>query len=162
MTPSIATIPWCRFCTLPSAGALIDGEGEETLAQKRAGRGSGLADEHDIQPFPVHLGIAAQLARVGAVGEKQPYGTVALGLHAERPPELEGGGQRRGQGEGLADHRRHRGVMVVPDQQRVGQRTQTHEPTADRAAGEEEGRDAARHDQIGHRRAPAVQESGSV
>ena len=53
-------------------------------------------------------------------------------------------------------------VVVVPGQQSVGQRAEADQPAAHRAVRQVEGRDAARHHDIGHRRAGGVEEGGRL
>jgi hypothetical protein len=53
-------------------------------------------------------------------------------------------------------------VVVVPGQQRVGERAEPDQPAAHRPVRQQERGDAARHHQIGHVRAPAVEKGGGL
>ena len=90
-------------------------------------------------------------------GQQQPDGTVPFGLQAERPLKLQRGRQSAGECQCLTGQRGHHRIVGVPGQQRIRERTQTHDAAPYRAARQKERRDAARHDDVGHRRAAAIQ-----
>ena len=151
-------MPWWRFWS----GALVDGEGEIAAAEQLAAAGDGSARAAGLELLRLGAGIAAQRAGVGAVGEQHRHGAVALGLHAERAAEFQRRGERRRQRQRLAESRGHGRMVVVAGQQRVGERAEPDQAAAHRPARQVERRDAARHDDVGHRRAGAVEEGGGV
>ena len=64
-------------------GALIDGEGEIALAQQGARRGVRAFGQHRRQTLGIGLGVAAQRATIGAIGQQHADRAVALHLQTE-------------------------------------------------------------------------------
>ena len=100
-----------------AAGARIDGERQEALAKQCIGAGCRIDRQQRLQPVVVGLGVAAQCAGVGAIGEQQRDRAVPLGLQTERTLELQRGGQSGGERDGLSGQRRHHRMVVVTVQQ---------------------------------------------
>ena len=144
------------------AAALVHGEGQVARSQQRVRRRRGISDKQVFQQPGVRPGVAPQLPGVGAVGQQHVHRAVALGLQAERAAELERGGQAGRQRQRLPAKLRDDRVVVVPRQQRVGQRAQAHQPPPHRTPRQEERHHAARDDHVGHRGAANVEEHGGV
>ena len=142
--------------------ALIDGEREISPPEQRLGRGGRVARQQRRQFVAVGDGMAAQFAGVGAVGEQHGHRPVALRLQAERAAKFERGGQTCGERQRLPDKFGDHRVVVMPRQQRLGERAEADKPPTHRAVGQEEWQDAARHDEVGHRWTAAIEEGWCI
>ncbi len=141
---------------------LVDGECQVSRAQQRGRIRAWVGTQQRLQPVGVGAGIAAQFPGIGAVGQQHRDRAVALGLQAERSAEFQRRRQRGGHRQGLAGQPGDDGVVVVARQQRVGQRAQAHQAPAHRAARQEERQHPAGDDEVGDRRAAAVEEGRCI
>ena len=116
-----------------------------------------LARQQGSQAVGVRAGIEAQFAGIGAVGEQLPHRPVALRLQAERSFKFQCGGETSRERQRLAGHPRDNRRVVVAGQQRIGEWPEADQPSANRLPRQEERGDAARHNDVGHRRATAIQ-----
>ena len=107
---------------------LVDRERETTVAEQGLHIGPGDARQARL----VVARIAAHGALVGAVGQHQRHGAVALDLQAEGAVELEAARKRRGEHEQLAEHTPDRLGIVVPRQHAVDQGAEADHPAAQR------------------------------
>lgn len=101
--------------------------------------------------------IAAQRPRIGAIGQQHRHRPIALGLKRKRAAELQRGRKPRHQRQCLPQHGPQRHRMIMPGQQRIGQRSQPHQPAPNRLFRQEKRRHPARHRKVGHIGAGTVQ-----
>ena len=115
--------------------ALVDRErdiaGADQLRHRRAAaRLRHRPRRHRVEPVAVVLRIAAHRALGRDVGDDQPDRPVALGLQRKDAVIFELPGEHDGQGDRLAEHRRHRLRIVVLRQDAVDRRPQPHQAAA--------------------------------